>query len=138
MSAAPTASTARNAQVIIAVILAGAALRWLADIITPLLLAIFLPVASVLSGTAVLASGAAGLADAHAGSVAAASLCAQGGITVDTALAAIAAALGSNLLVKAALAFTAGGRRFGLGFAAGMAAPAAVFAAALIAVVAFG
>jgi len=87
---------------------------------------------------AVLASGAAGLADAHAGSVAAASLCAQGGITVDTALAAIAAALGSNLLVKAALAFTAGGRRFGLGFAAGMAAPAAVFAAALIAVVALG
>ena len=44
MSAAPTASTARNAQVIIAVILAGAALRWLADIITPLLLAIFLAV----------------------------------------------------------------------------------------------
>jgi len=87
---------------------------------------------------AVLASFAAGLADAHAGSVAAASLRAQGDITVGTALAAIAAALGSNLLVKIALAFTAGGRRFGLGFAAGMAAPAVVFGAALFAVAAVG
>ena len=63
-----------------------------------------------------LAAFAAGLADAHAGSVAAASLAAQGDITVDTALSAIAAALGSNLLVKIVLAFTAGGRRFGMGF----------------------
>ena len=87
---------------------------------------------------AVLASFAAGLADAHAGSIAAATLAAQGEITVDTALAAIAAALGSNLLVKIALAFTSGGRRFGIGFAAGMAAPAAVFGAALTAVVLLG
>ncbi len=35
-------ATSRNALVIIAVILAGAALHWLADIITPLLLAVFL------------------------------------------------------------------------------------------------
>jgi uncharacterized membrane protein (DUF4010 family) len=87
---------------------------------------------------AVLASFAAGLADAHAGSIAAASLAAQGDITVDTALAAIAAALGSNLLVKIALAFAAGGRRFGLGFTAGMAAPAAVFGAVLTLVVVLG
>ena len=87
---------------------------------------------------AVLAAFAAGLADAHAGSIAAATLSAQGDITVATALAATAAALGSNLLVKIVLAFTAGGRRFGLGFAAGMAAPTAVFAATLIAVAAVG
>lgn len=83
---------------------------------------------------AILASFAAGLADAHAGSLAAATLAAQGDISVSTALLAIAAALGSNLLVKIALAFTAGGRRFGMGFAAGMAAPAAVFAALIFAV----
>ena len=81
---------------------------------------------------AILASFAAGLADAHAGSIAAATLAAQGDITIATALVAIGAALGSNLLVKIALAFTAGGRRFGLGFTAGMAAPAAVFAALLV------
>jgi len=40
----PTSSIARNALVIIAVILSGAALRWMADIITPLLLATFLAV----------------------------------------------------------------------------------------------
>ncbi len=87
---------------------------------------------------AVLAAFAAGLADAHAGSVAAASLAAQGDITVGTALAAIAAALGSNLLVKIALAFTAGGRRFGMAFAAGMAPPAIVFGVALAFVLGFG
>ena len=87
---------------------------------------------------AVLASFAAGLADAHAGSIAAASLAAQGDITVNTALAAIAAALGSNLLVKIVLAFTAGGRRFGMGFTAGMAAPAVVFAGALAVVLSVG
>jgi predicted PurR-regulated permease PerM len=37
-------SIARNAQVIVAVILSGVALRWLGDIVTPLLLAIFLVV----------------------------------------------------------------------------------------------
>ncbi|MBB3604490.1 uncharacterized membrane protein (DUF4010 family) [Mycolicibacterium sp. BK556] len=86
---------------------------------------------------AVLAAFAAGLADAHAGSVAAASLAAKGDITVDTALVAIAAALGSNLLVKIVLAFTAGGRRFGMGFVAGMAGPAVVFAASVTAVIVF-
>ena len=83
----------------------------------------------------VLATFAAGLADAHAGAVAAASLAAKGDITVDTALVAIAAALGSNLLVKTVLAFTAGGRRFGLRFLAGTALPAIVFGVALTATV---
>lgn len=80
---------------------------------------------------AVLAAFAAGLADAHAGSVAAASLAAKGDITVDTALVAIAAALGSNLLVKIVLAFAAGGRRFGLGFLACTAVPAVVYGVVL-------
>jgi len=83
----------------------------------------------------VLATSAAGLADAHAGAVAAASLAAKGDVTVNTALVALAAALGSNLLVKTVLAFTAGGRRFGLGFLAGMAVPAVVFGVALTATV---
>jgi uncharacterized membrane protein (DUF4010 family) len=81
----------------------------------------------------VLAAFAAGLADAHAGAVAAASLAAKGNVTVDTALVAIAAALGSNLLVKTVLAFTAGGRRFGLRFLASMALPAVVFGIVLTA-----
>ncbi|OKH85250.1 membrane protein [Mycobacterium sp. ST-F2] len=80
---------------------------------------------------AVLAAFAAGLADAHAGSVAAASLAAKGDITVDTALLAVAAALGSNLIVKTVLAFTAGGGRFGLRFLAGMTPPALVFGVVL-------
>ena len=87
---------------------------------------------------AVLAAFGAGLADAHAGAIAAATLAGAGDITVDTALVAIAAALGSNLLIKIVLAFAAGGRRFGLGFLAGMAAPAAVFGLALSAAIAVG
>ncbi|SEA90330.1 MULTISPECIES: DUF4010 domain-containing protein [unclassified Mycobacterium] len=83
------------------------------------------------SGGTVLAAFAAGLADAHAGAVAAASLAAKGDITVDTALLAVAAALGSNLIVKTVLAFTAGGHRFGLRFLAGMTPPAVVFGVVL-------
>jgi AI-2 transport protein TqsA len=41
---AAASATARNALVVIAVILGGAALRWMADILTPLLLAMFLAV----------------------------------------------------------------------------------------------
>lgn len=80
---------------------------------------------------AVLAAAAAGLADAHAGSVAAASLASRGDITTTTALLAISAALGSNLIIKAVLAFTAGGRRFGIGFLAGIAVPTVIFAVAM-------
>ena len=93
--------------------------RWGADVLGP--------------NGAIAAAFAAGLADAHAGAVAAATLAGNGAITVNTALLAIAAALGSNLLVKIVLAFTAGGRRFGLGFVAGMVAPTVVFGAVLAA-----
>ncbi len=82
---------------------------------------------------AVLGAFGAGLADAHAGSVAAASLAANGDIAVNTAQAAVAAALASNTLVKIALAFSSGGRRFGMAFTAGIAAPALVFAVVLTA-----
>ncbi len=95
--------------------------RWGADVLGP--------------NGAVLAAFAAGLADAHAGSVAAASLAAKGDITVGTALVAVGVALGSNLLVKIVLAFAAGGRRFGFGFLVGMVLPAAVFGLALAAAV---
>ncbi len=98
--------------------------RWGADVLGP--------------EGAVLAALAAGLADAHAGAIAVATLAAAGDIGVDTALVAIAAALGSNLLVKMGLAFAAGGRRFGLGFLVGMAAPTVVFGAALATVIAVG
>ena len=87
---------------------------------------------------AVLAGFTTGLADAHAGAVTGASLAAKGAITVDTALVAIGAALGSNLLVKCSLAFAGGGRRFGLAFLAGVAVPVAVFAAALTVAVKLG
>lgn len=87
---------------------------------------------------AVLAAAVAGLADAHAGALGAASLAAKGTITVDSALQAIAAALGSNLLVKSVLAFTSGGHRFGLGFLAAMALPTVVFAVVMTFVVTMG
>lgn len=111
---------------ILAAVLTGALLvgRWGAEVLGP--------------RGAVLAAFAAGLADAHAGSVAAASLAAKGDIAVDTALISVAAALGSNLIVKTVLAFTAGGRRFGIGFLAAMAVPSLVFGAALTAAVVYG
>ncbi len=108
----------RPALILAAVLIAALAVgRWGADVLG--------------SRGAVLAAAAAGLADAHAGSLAAATLAAQGDITVNTALLAIAAALGSNLVVKIVLAFTAGGRRFGIRFLAGMTLPTAAFAAVL-------
>lgn len=109
------------AAVLIVALLFG---RWGADLLGP--------------EGAVLAAFAAGLADAHAGAIAAATLAAAGDITADAGLMAIAAALGSNLLVKIVLAFVAGGRRFGLGFLAAMAAPTVVFGLALTAAIAVG
>jgi len=109
------------AAVLIVALLVG---RWGADVLGP--------------EGAVLAAFAAGLADAHAGAIAAATLAVSGDITVDTAMIAIAAALGSNLIVKMVLAFAAGGRRFGLGFLAGMLPPTAVFGLAVAAAVAVG
>ncbi|NMD58396.1 MgtC/SapB family protein [Tsukamurella columbiensis] len=87
---------------------------------------------------AVLAALAAGLADAHAGALGAASLSGAGDITTDTALTAIAAALGSNLIVKCVLAFTEGGRHFGLGFVGAMALPTATFGTVMAVTIGIG
>lgn len=65
---------------------------------------------------AIIASGLAGLADAHAGALSAATLAHQGDIGTSTAILAIAASLGVNTVVKCGLAFTTGGRAFGRGF----------------------
>jgi uncharacterized membrane protein (DUF4010 family) len=60
---------------------------------------------------------AAGLADAHAGALAAATVRAQGEIDLATAAIAVSMAIAANLLVKTVLAFALGGRAFGHRFA---------------------
>jgi uncharacterized membrane protein (DUF4010 family) len=80
-----------------------------------------------------LACAAAGLADAHAGAVAAATLSSAGAIGPTSALIAVGAALLTNTGTKIVLAFSAGGRRIGTTFAALLAAPALAVAAGLAA-----
>ena len=69
------------------------------------------------TGFVVAVAGFTGLADAHAGALAAATVRAQGEIDVTTAGLAVSAAIGANLLVKTVLAFALGGRAFGHRFA---------------------
>ncbi len=90
--------------------------RWVVDVIGP--------------RATLLASGGAGLADAHAGALAAATLHQRGQVGVSTALLGVAAALCTNTVVKCTLAFVAGGRRFGWRFTAGVLPAYAVFVAA--------
>ena len=80
---------------------------------------------------AVAVSGVAGLADAHAGALAAAQLAANGQIPVSTAVLAVAAALATNTLLKLLLAVTAGGWRVGARYAALMLVPVLAFAVPL-------
>jgi uncharacterized membrane protein (DUF4010 family) len=80
---------------------------------------------------AVAVSGIAGLADAHAGALAAAQLAADGLIPVSTATLAVAAALASNTVLKLALAFAAGGLQVGARYAALMVIPVLAFAVPL-------
>jgi uncharacterized membrane protein (DUF4010 family) len=75
---------------------------------------------------------ASGLADAHAGSLAAASLAARGELSAPDAALAISAALGTNTAVKVALAFAAGGADFGWHFAAAIAGAAAAFGVGMV------
>ncbi len=81
---------------------------------------------------AVLAVGAAGLADAHAGALAPATLHEAGNLDLATALVAVGAAVAANTVTKLAAAITAGGSRFGLRFAAGLVPGVAAFLAALV------
>lgn len=87
--------------------------RWVVDVIGP--------------EATMLASGAAGLADAHAGALAAATLHQQGQVGLSSALLGVGAALVTNTVVKCVLAFTAGGRQFGWRFCAGVVPAFAVF-----------
>ncbi len=80
----------------------------------------------------VLACAAVGLADAHAGAAAAATLSRSGAIEVDSALLAVGAALLTNTGTKIALAFSAGGRRIGATFAALLAVPVLAVTAGLV------
>jgi uncharacterized membrane protein (DUF4010 family) len=80
--------------------------RWVVDVIGP--------------QATLLASGAAGLADAHAGALAAATLHHEGQIEARTALLGIGAAVATNTVLKGVLAFVAGGRTFGWRFTPGI------------------
>ena len=77
------------------------------------------------SGAAVLTAGVAGLADAHAPAMGAASLAGDEIITPSTAISAIGAALATNTLVKLTLAAAAGGHRFATRLALALVLPAA-------------
>jgi len=68
----------------------------------------------------VFASGAAGLADAHAGALSAATQFSRGVLGMGAALAAVGVALVANSIVKCVVAFVAGGGRFGGRFAFGL------------------
>ncbi|MFM2070437.1 MAG: hypothetical protein RLZZ623_700 [Actinomycetota bacterium] len=80
--------------------------RWLVDVIGP--------------QATLLASGAAGFADAHAGAIAAATLYHDDQIEARTALLGIGVAVATNTVLKGVLAFAAGGRTFGWRFTPGM------------------
>jgi uncharacterized membrane protein (DUF4010 family) len=80
--------------------------RWVVDVIGP--------------QATLLASGAAGFADAHAGALAAATLYHGGQIEARTALLGIGAAVATNTVLKGILAFVAGGRTFGWRFTPGV------------------
>jgi len=69
------------------------------------------------TGLVVVVAGVTGLADAHAGALAAATVRAQGEIDLATAGIAVSTAIAANLLVKMVLAFALGGRAFGRRFA---------------------
>lgn len=85
-------------------------------------------------GTAgtVVVSGVAGLADAHAGALAAVQLAAEGQVSAVTAAWAVAAALATNTVLKVLLAFAAGGVRVGVRFAALLVLPVVAFVVPLV------
>jgi len=82
-------------------------------------------------GGAILAVSAAGLADAHAGALTAATLSSADNLTVQTAALAAMAAVGVNTVVKLALALAAGGRQVCAALAALYAGPIATAVLAL-------
>ena len=87
---------------------------------------------------AVIAVAAAGLADAHGGSLSAATLFVKGTLDLDVTLVAIGAAITTNTLVKCVVAYVAGGARFGRRFSVGVLGSHALFLGALAIEVALG
>ncbi|MDE3082636.1 MAG: MgtC/SapB family protein [Acidobacteriota bacterium] len=85
---------------------------------------------------AVIAVAAAGLADAHGGSLTAATLFVKGTLDLRVALIAVGAAMTTNTIVKCAVAYVAGGRRFGHRFSVGVLGAHAVFLVGLAVAVA--
>lgn len=83
------------------------------------------------TGGSIAAISIAGLADAHAGALTAATLAGQGTLSGQTAVLAAMAAVGLNTIVKLVLAYVAGGRRVCAGLAAYFAGPVAVVAIGL-------
>ena len=79
--------------------------RWVADVVG--------------AQATALATGAAGIADAHAGALSAATLHQQGQIGMSAALIAVAAAMTTNTIVKCVVSFAGGGRAFGFRFCLG-------------------
>ncbi len=78
-------------------------------------------------GGAVLVAGLTGLADAHAGALAAASMSVAGDLPASTTALAVGAAVFGNMVVKVVVSFVVGGRRFGARFAAAVVPATAVF-----------
>jgi uncharacterized membrane protein (DUF4010 family) len=78
-------------------------------------------------GAAVLVAGLTGLADAHAGALAAASMSVAGDLPVSTTALAIGAAVFGNMVVKVVVSFALGGRGFGVRFAAAVVPATGVF-----------
>lgn len=74
---------------------------------------------------------AAGLADAHAGALAAAQVESSGAVGLSAALLAIGAALAANTITKTVLAFSIGGRAFGVRVAIGVWIAMVVFVSAV-------
>lgn len=105
---------------VLATILTGALLlgRWAAEVLG--------------AKGAVLAAGAAGLADAHAGAIAPATLHEAGKLDMATTLIAVGLAMAANTVTKLAVALAAGGTRFGFRFAIGLLPGVASFLAVLV------
>jgi len=78
-------------------------------------------------GAAVLVAGLTGLADAHAGALAAASMSVAGDLPASTTALAIGAAVFGNMVVKVVVSFVVGGRGFGVRFAAAVVPATAAF-----------
>ncbi len=103
----------------------------LAAILTVLLVVAALANDALGRSGAILAVSLAGLADAHAGALTAATLSFGGSLTVQTAALAAMAAVGVNTIVKLALALAAGGRQVCAALAALYASPIAAVALGL-------